>query len=76
MVKIIHMFLYQNMKKLKKIYHCHTTYFSKDTSSNMYNEAYQITRKSIIHPQTLFIQGTVCCESSEVDPKRPVGFFI
>lgn len=61
---------------LKKVYYYHTTYFSKDTSSNIHNEAYQVTRKSIIHPQTLFVQGTVCCESSEVDPEWPASFFI
>lgn len=42
----------------------------------MQNKAYQITGKSIIHPQTLFIEGAVCGEPSEVDPKWPVSFLI
>ena len=42
----------------------------------MQNKAYQITGKSIIHPQTLFIQRAVCGEASEADPNWPVSFFI
>lgn len=63
----------QFLKIWKKLPH---NLFIDDNSNNMQNEAYQVTRKAIIHPQTLFIQGTVCCESSEADPKWPVSFLI
>lgn len=39
-------------------------------------DSYQVCRKSIIHPQTLFIEETVGWESSEADPKGPAGFFV
>ena len=74
--KLYKIFLHQNMKKLKNLLLSPPTYFSNDNSNNMQNKAYQITGKSIIHPQTLFIQGAVCSEPSEVDPKWPVSFLI
>jgi hypothetical protein len=47
-----------------------------DILNSMQKDAYHVSRESIIHPQTFFIEGTVSCESSEADPKGLVSFFV